>query len=327
MTSARRFVHGLLVGSLSTALLLAMGCAPVPVEHTSGIVAAHPVRWGVFLPDNQSDSSALPVVVQMAQSSPQYMLRFAAIDDPVPVADLSSIQAAGAQPVLTLEIWQPGAGVEQPAYASSRVAVGDFDDRLDRWARELAAWGGPVTLRVGHEMNAPHYPWSVGVNGNTAADSVAAWKHIRERFARAGADRVSFMWCPDATAEGADAMAAAFPGVDSVDVLGLDGYNWGEDDGHTWQAADQIFGDALDRLRRLDGEHDIVIAETASAEGPQSGVDKADWIYGLFDFLATQERVRGLIWFQAEKERDWRFNSSPQAQEAFKQSVAKHAGD
>lgn len=312
------------VGAMSTALMLCVGCAP-RADDTSGVVAAHPLRWGVFLPDDRSDSSALPVVVQMAQSSPQYVLRFAAIDDPVPVAELSAIRDAGALPVLTLEIWQPGAGVEQPAYALSRVTAGDFDGQLDRWAGELASWGGPVTLRLGHEMNAPHYPWSVGVNGNTAADAVAAWKHVRERFARAGADRVSFMWCPDANPKGADDMTAAFPGVDSVDVLGLDGYNWGEGDGHTWQAADEIFGGALDRLRRLDGEHDIWIAETASAEGPRSGVDKADWIYGLFDYLATQERVRGLLWFQADKERDWRFNSSPQAQEAFKQSVAKHA--
>jgi hypothetical protein len=36
--------------------------------------------------------------------------------------------------------------------------------------------------------------------------------------------------------------------------------------------------------------------------------------------------VTGVVWFQAVKERDWRFNSSPQAQEAFKQAVAKSAG-
>ena len=325
MTTTRRSLNRLVIRLTSAALLLSVGCGSQPTAQPSGLVPAHPVDWGVFLPDDSSESSALPVVTEMAGASPRYIVRFHAIDDPVPVAALTSIRAAGATPILTLELWQPGAGTEQPAYAPRRVAAGDFDGQLDRWARELAGWGESVILRVGHEMNAPNYPWSVGVNGNTAADSVAAWRHIRERFAQAGADRVDFMWCPDVTSEGADDMVAAFPGVDSVDVLGLDGYNWGEGDGQTWRAPDEVFGQALERLRELDGEHEILIAETASAEGPRSGTDKADWIYGLFDFLSTQERVRGLVWFQADKERDWRFNSSAEAQEAFKQSIAKQS--
>ena len=325
MSTTRRYARRLLTGLLAASLWLGVGCASQPAAQSSGVVPAHAVSWGVFLPDDSSGSSALSVVTQMAGAPPRYLLHFAAINDPVPFAKLGSAQAAGALPILTLEMWQPGAGVEQPAYALRQVTAGDFDTQLDRWARELAGWGQPVILRVNHEMNAAHYPWSVGVNGNTAEDSVAAWKHIRERFVIAKADRVSFMWCPDATSEGVDDMVATFPGVGSVEVLGLDGYNWGEGDGKSWRSPGDVFGQALDRLRGVDGEHDILIAETASAEGPVSGTDKADWIYGLFDFLATQERVRGLVWFQAVKERDWRFNSSPQAQEAFKQAVAKQS--
>ena len=64
------------------------------------------------------------------------------------------------------------------------------------------------------------------------------------------------------------------------------------------------------------------IAETASAEGPRSGQDKAAWITQLFDFLARQDRVSAVVWFQMDKERDWRFNSTNQSQNAFKDAIA-----
>ncbi|MEO3758323.1 glycosyl hydrolase [Mycobacterium sp. B14F4] len=314
----RRSVARLLV----VALLLA-ACTPQPAARHDGVTAPHRLDWGVFVPDDFSGSSDLSVVTQMAGAPPRYVLRFAAINDQVPIGQLAAIATSGAAPILTLELWQPGAGAEQPEYALRRILAGDFDSRLDAWARILADWEQPLILRTGHEMNSPYYPWSIGVNGNTAAESAQAWRHIRDLFRRAGADNVAFMWCPDASSDRVDDMAAAFPGADAVDLLGLDGYNWGDGDGKSWRSGADIFGDSLTQLRRLDPRHDILISETASVEGPRCGTDKADWIYGLFDFLATQERVTGLVWFQAVKERDWRFNSSPQAQEAFKQSVAK----
>ena len=308
---------------LTVAVLLAIVAACSAQPEASGVTAPHRLDWGVFVPDDYSGSSDLSVVTQMAGAAPRYVLRFAAVNDQVPLAALAAISTGGATPILTLELWQPGVGAEQPEYALRRILAGDFDSRLDAWARILADWDQPLILRTGHEMNSSYYPWSIGVNGNTAEESAQAWHHIRDRFVRNGADNVSFMWCPDASSERVDDLAAAFPGSDAVDLLGLDGYNWGDGDGRTWRSAADIFGEPLAQLRRLDPGHDIVIAETASVEGPRSGTDKADWIYGLFDYFATHEQVTGLVWFQAVKERDWRLNSSPQAQEAFKQSVTK----
>ncbi|ULE35165.1 glycoside hydrolase family 26 protein [Mycobacterium sp. IDR2000157661] len=312
---------------LVAAVLLAVtACSAQPAAQPDGATAPHRLDWGVFVPDDSSGSSDLAVVTQMADAAPRYVLRFASINDQVPIGSLAEISDAGATPILTLELWQPAAGAEQPDYSLRRILAGDFDSRLDAWARTMAEWSRPVILRTSHEMNSSYYPWSIGVNGNTAAESAQAWRHVRDLFRRAGAGNVEFMWCPDASSERLDDMAAAFPGEDAVDLLGLDGYNWGDGDGKSWRSAAEIFGESLVQLRRLDPRHDILIAETASVEGPRSGTDKADWIYGLFDYLATQGRVTGLVWFQAVKERDWRFNSSPHAQEAFKQSVAKHTG-
>jgi len=235
---------------------------------------------------------------------------------------LTEINNMGAVPILTLEPWQPDAGAIQPDYTLARIAAGSFDAQLDAWARNIAEWGQPVVLRFAHEMNSDRYPWSVGVNGNSAADYLAAWRHVRDRFSAAQANNVKFMWCPNAPYEGAASIAESFPGSDSVDLLGLDGYNWGDGDGHTWKAPKEVFGQGIEQLRALDAVHPIVIAETASVEGPVSGADKAAWIKELVDFLVHQERVSGFVWFQMNKERDWRFNSSQQSQAAFKQALA-----
>lgn len=307
---------------LITATLLVAGCTTGPTEQGAGRKDAHWIDWGVFLPDDHAESSKLRTVTQMAGSSPKYVLRFAGIEERTPIPELNQITEAGATPILTLEPWKPGLGPDQPDYSLWRITAGQFDGQLDTWARNLAEWNQPVIVRFGHEMNSDHYPWSVGVNGNTAADFVAAWKYVRGRFEFAGADKVSFMWCPDAPYEGSGDMSVAFPGTDAVDVLGLDGYNWGDGQGHSWKNPEDIFKAGLEQLRGLDGEHPIIVGETASVEGPRSGTDKAQWIRQLFGYLSTEDRVSALVWFQMVKERDWRLNSSAEAQAAFNQAVA-----
>jgi hypothetical protein len=300
-----------LVLALASAFALA-ACAP-----------AQPLEWGVYVPDDSAPSSDLETVTAMAGEAPEYVLRFAAIGEPVPVDHLNQIADAGMTPVLTLEPWRPGAGTDQPDYTVARIAAGDHDADLTRWATELAAWGRPLLLRFAHEMNGDWYPWSTGAEGASAESYVAAWRHVHDIFRAAGAEEVQFVWAPNVPLGGVPGFEDAYPGADVVDVLGLDGYNWGDGDGHTWQEPEDLFGEGLDRLRSLEGEQPILVTETASAEGPRLGADKARWISDLVRFLADQDRVVGFIWFQAEKERDWRMNSTADAEAAFRDALAQ----
>src|SRR5438034_11485050 len=49
-------------------------------------------------------------------------------------------------------------------------------------------------LDVCHEMDGSRYPWGYGVNGNPPADLIAAYRHVHDRFALAGATNVQFVW-------------------------------------------------------------------------------------------------------------------------------------
>lgn len=293
----------------------------------------HPLEHGVFLPHGPRDG---PAFTAMIGAAPQWMLLFRDWTHEIPpLGALESVRAQGATPVLTWEPWfAPSAGTvpanasRQPAFALSRLLAGDHDHRIRTWAGALASWGHDVVLRFAHEMNGDWYPWGTGVPGNTAEQYVQAWHHVHDTFAAAGATNVRWCWAPNipAPASGADTapLADFFPGDDVVDILGIDGYNWGFPvPPLSWTAPAGLFDPALEELRGLGTRLPIMVTETASAEGHQSGHAKAAWIAQLFDHLTRQGDVRAVIWFHERKERDWRVNSSPAAEAAYRHAVAR----
>ena len=148
-----------------------------------------------------------------------------------PQVEADWIRAAadgGRLPLLTWEPWRPDA-VEQPEFRLERIAAGAFDDYIRRWASALRDLG-PIYLRPMHEMNGDWYPWAGTVNGNSAADYRAAWIRMHRIFERAGAHNVRWVWSPyaeDVPARPENEFEHYYPGDAYVDVLALDGYNWG----------------------------------------------------------------------------------------------------
>jgi hypothetical protein len=291
------------------------------------------LEHGVFLPHGPQDGPAFSTMIGAA---PQWMLLFRDwTHETPPLGDLEAVRAQGATPVLTWEPWYapgadtaPASASRQPAFALTRLLAGDHDHRISTWAGALASWGHEVVLRFAHEMNGAWYPWGAGVQGNTADQYVRAWRHVHDRFAAAGAANVRWCWAPNVPAPGAGTegaqLADCFPGADVVDVLGIDGYNWGlPNPPLSWTPPAELFGPGLDVLRSLGTRLPIMVTETASAEGHGPGHAKADWITQLFDYLTRQGDVRGVIWFQERKERDWRVNSSSAAQTAYRHAVAQ----
>jgi beta-mannanase len=203
--------------------------------------------------------------------------------------------------------------VEQPEYRLRRIADGDLDPYIRSWARELRAYGGPVFLRPMHEMNGNWYPWSGIVNSNSPRLYRLAWRHIHDVFTRLGADNVRWVWSPNAVdVPASNRFERYYPGDRYVDVLALDGYNWGTcvHQYGGWQSFDQIFGSAYRRITALSSKP-VWIAETASA--PDGG-DKSRWVAEMFGSIAKRfPRVRAVVWFDAQKECDWRLTSPEQA--------------
>ncbi len=235
-----------------------------------------------------------------------------------------SVQTAGRINLITWEPWDPTAGVTQSAYALANITAGNFDAYLRTWADGCKAFGEPIFLRFAQEMNGDWYPWGTkgGVNGNTAADYVAAWQHVRGVFTARGVTNVTWVWSPNRPFTGSTAMSSLYPGASYVDWLGLDAYNGT----NGFESVSAVFDAGLTELAGVTTTKPVMIAETAATE---TGGNKATWIGDYFTALAaTYTQVRGIMWFNFNKETDWRIQSSTAATTAYATGIgnSRYAG-
>ncbi|MDV6314716.1 hypothetical protein R3Q15_23080, partial [Gordonia amicalis] len=50
---------------------------------------------------------------------------------------------------------------------------------------------------------------------------------------------------------------------------------------------------------------------------------KAQWIADFFRVIGDCPDVLGFLWFQMDKERDWRFNTTPASTQSFRDELAQ----
>jgi beta-mannanase len=236
-----------------------------------------------------------------------------------PAGLAEDIDKRGAVPLISWEPWDSwSGGAEQPTYALARIAAGDHDALVDRWASQAAAHGRPVMLRFAPEMNGDWLPWSTGVNGNRRGDYIAAWRHVRDRFRRAEADNAVWVWNPIAAYEGATPLRELFPGPRQVDWLAVDGYHWGDARPWGWQSYHDIFAPTIRELRRLAPRRPLMIAETGAAPDRR----KPRWVSDTLR-RARADGVDAVVWFEFAKETDWRLSESPAVARAARRVLAE----
>lgn len=277
------------------------------------------LRFGAATAGGPLAGSELDEVAVLAGEAPSSVLFYEDFAQPAPITELNAVRARGAVPLVTWEPWLWGGGVDQPAYSLDRISAGAFDSYIAQWGQALAAWGYPVQLRFAHEMNGNWYPWAEGVNGNQAGDYAQAWRHVHDVVAAQGASNVTWVWSPNVPYYGSTDLAGLYPGAGYVDVVALDGYNWGTSASWSaWISPQDLFGPGIAQLRALAPGVPILVAETASSE---LGGDKAAWNSALVSYLAAQPDVMGFVWFHMQKETDWRINSSASSATAFKNAL------
>ena len=283
-------------------------------------ISAAPLRFGVGTPGGPLAASELDEAAYLAGESPSVILSYKDFNQPAPITELDAVRGRGAVSLLTWEPWAWGGGTEQPAFALDRIAAGNFDAYLRQWGQALAAWGHPVMVRFGHEMNGNWYPWSEGVNGNGSGDYVAAWRHVHDVVAATGASNVTWVWSPNVPYPGSTSLDGLYPGPAYVDAVALDGYNWGTSTATSaWTSPQEVFGSGFAELRRLAPGKNILVAETASAD---QGGSKAAWNTALISYLSAQPDVTAVVWFNFNKETDWRINSSASSATALADALA-----
>ncbi len=235
---------------------------------------------------------------------------------------MDAVRNHGAIPLVTWEPWLYTQGVNQPAYSLQSIIDGAHDAYITQWAQASQAWGHPYFLRFAHEMNGNWNSWSERVNNNKPGQYVLAWRHIHDLFTAQGVTNVSWVWCPNILYSGSAALKGLYPGDAYVDWVGMDGYNWGTVSGHQWQTFAQVFQQTYTELLAITSKP-LMIAETASTE--QAG-NKAAWISDGFakQLPRAFPKIKAVVWFNENKETDWRIESSSPAQGAFAGAIASN---
>lgn len=206
--------------------------------------------------------------------------------------------------------------LEPKGVTLASIAAGGSDSYLRSFADDVVAFGRPVILSFGHEMNGTWYSW--GYHHTSPLTFVAAWRHIVQVFRAAGAANVTWLWTVNSIVGAASSLSQWWPGAAWVNWIGIDGYYFRATD-----SFGSVFGSTIAVIRTFSSAP-LLIAETAVGTTP----NRESQIDALFAGVRAQ-RLVGVVWFDEAQHaglyhQDWRLEDDPSALAAFTAAVATH---
>lgn len=241
--------------------------------------------------------------------------------------------------------WEPHCARPDDCIRFRDLIDGRLDAYLARVAESMKRFPHEIYVRPWAEMNAywsPYLPGSSQPRAGSVDEFKAAWRYLVSFFRQRGVKNLRFVFNPDASMEAGNVpVPDIWPGVEYVDVLGIDGYNWGESGrpgGHTWTEFDAVFAPMYEVLTSLHPTAPVWICEFGSKEPKKSDGSKgspaprdprhskAQWIEGFMTSRAFP-RIEALVYYDAytpelDNQRDFRFDSSPEALLAMRKQLA-----
>ncbi|MGM0439903.1 MAG: glycoside hydrolase family 26 protein [Chlamydiota bacterium] len=232
---------------------------------------------------------------------------------------LDTIAEFGAIPCLTWEPMYLEDDTKHPIIFRE-ILAGKYDHYLKSFIAKIDKYDKPIMIRFGHEMNLSHYHWGDTLENygpTTPSLYRQTFRYIVDMFRDAKVSNVLWVFNPNAESvpnitidknAGWNTASNYYPGNDYVDILGMDGYNWGtsqtyDEDGwqSSWISFTETFTPLYQELKNLAPSKPIAIFETASSS---QGGDKQLWIANA---LLTSQAwdLQAITWFHSHKETDW----------------------
>ncbi len=237
--------------------------------------------------------------------------------------DADSVKAIwdyGALPCVT---WEPTHITDghSEAVTIAEVISGRYDSYLASFALAVKKWGKPLILRFAHEMNLREYHWTGSEDEygeHTPGRYVQMYRYVVDLFRKHGATNILWAFCPNADsvphAPDWNVLQHYYPGDDYIDILGVDGYNWGDSVAWShWRSFEEIFSKAFKELRDIAPTKPLFVFETASV-GDE--IAKNAWLKKAIH-ICKEWGVEALIWFDINKENDWRIQVDPAIKSSF----------
>jgi hypothetical protein len=263
-------------------------------------------RFGFFAPEfYENYTGHLDSLSAVFGTAPAYALWFQQIDDPFPRELVSANSARSIHTVISMNLASLALDSIRNDTLLKEIALGRWDSTLAAFAGAAAQSGVTLYLRFGYEMNGTWFSW-----GRKPADFTAAWNHTYALFKKTHADNVRWIFSPGVLYGGETVthdLLPYYPGDPVVDIIGLDGYNFGDryDPWHQWQSVKELFGASLFGVKPLGKP--LWITEIGCVADPR----RPAWLQELLSFMDDNPCIGAMLWFDAHTtgEPDFRLES------------------
>ncbi len=289
--------------------------SPVQTPPLVSVPPKQVLTWGVFAGSNPTTIADFESKIKVNPDYLAYFIHWPNGEGKLP-AWIKGV--AGTKKRTLVIFWEASdhtiGGTDQPAFSYSRILAGEHDTYIEDFAEQLRVYKDPIILIPFSELNGNWTPWSGTMNGNTPEKAVEAYRYVHGFFD--DVPNVKFGLALNASSvpnTPENALTAYYPGDAYVDYVGLDGFNMGD----PWHSFNEIFGSGLKTISLYNKP--MFIFSFASAEGNE----KALWIQDAFDEMKKYPSLKGFIYFNQNKERNWLLWSDKKTQNAFTDFVEK----
>jgi len=256
-----------------------------------------------------------------------------------PLATATWIRDAGSVPFIRLMLLDSAARKPNKRFTLAHVLRGDFDADFHTWGRAAQAFGTPLIVEFGTEVNGSWFPWNGKWNGGKKGPSRfrEAYRHIVDLILGEGATNVTWVFHvngDDDPARPWNRFENYYPGDAYVDWVAVSAYG-AQEPTEDWCGS---FRDSMDaaypRLVAMAPSKPLIVAEFGVTSRNRL-CDQADWASAaLSDLISLRwPKVIGFSWWNEQWENDnrpahdtdMRVQDNPRLADAFRTLVGAKA--
>ena len=234
-------------------------------------------------------------------------------DKKFPLAGVTTIRSEGKVPYVRLMMRSTDKPYQQePLYTLNNIILGKFDGELRAWAREARAFGSPVLIEYGTEVNQWSYPWNGYWNGYASGQETfkEAFRHIKTLMEEEGASNL--IWAYHLNAESLpdetwNNMTSYYPGDEYCDIITVSLYG-SKKPFETGEKDFTVMMNSVNNNLALNSIHKPILVITGT-DIRNMVVNPASWVEKAVTSLSDNAwpDVKGLIWYNAA----WKNDNNP----------------
>jgi hypothetical protein len=229
-------------------------------------------------------------------AKPGYILWYIQIGEDFPLHVTEHNKEMGIATVINHDIKSDGFTPGKNEGLLKEIARGKWDNYFRQFAQKARDLEVDVYYRFGYEMNGDWFPWC-----EKPKLYIQAWKHVWKVFKKEKAFNIKWVFSPSVVwgqKNFNNDILPYYPGEHFVDIVALDGYNFGDyhDKYHTWESFYHVYASSVAGLMSFNKP--MWIAEIGCPSDPR----RQKWLRDFLEFFDNNSCFEVFFWFNENKE-------------------------